>query len=153
MSVKERLIKFAKSQERSVRAFEIKCGLTVGYINAIRVSIQPDKVQSIVLHYPNLNTGWLLTGDGKMLKSEEYNKLPPIEKNRLIEIGAEVFEKKLNELFKSGIIVTASVVAEKEAKINELYREIGRLESKIEELEKKKSDAQEEDHAECAVAK
>ena len=38
MSVKQRLISFAKSQEKSVRAFEIKCGLTIGYINAIRVS-------------------------------------------------------------------------------------------------------------------
>ena len=74
MSVKERLILFAKSQERSVRAFEIKVGLTIGYINAIRVSIQPDKIQSIVSHYPNLNTDWLFTGDGTMLKSNEKKR-------------------------------------------------------------------------------
>lgn len=69
MSVKQRLISFAKSQEKSVRAFEIKCGLTIGYINAIRVSISPDKIQSIVSHYPALNTEWLMTGEGAMLKS------------------------------------------------------------------------------------
>ena len=88
-----------------------------------------------------------------MLKSEDSNMLPPIEKKRLIEIGAEVFEKKLNELFQSGMIVPASVVAEKDAKINELYREIGKLEAKIEELESKKDNAQMDDNAECAVAK
>ena len=88
-----------------------------------------------------------------MLKSEDSNMLPPIEKKRLIEIGAEVFEKKLNELFQSGIIAPASVVAEKDAKINELYREIGKLEAKIEELESKKDNVQMDDNAECAVAK
>lgn len=74
MTVKERLTQFAKLKERSVRAFEIKAGLTVGYVNAIRVSIQPDKVQSIASHYPDLNTGWLLTGEGEMLKSDKSQK-------------------------------------------------------------------------------
>lgn len=69
MSVKQRLIEFAKAKERSVRAFEIKVGLTIGYINTIRVSIQPDKIQSIVSHYPDLNAEWLLTGKGSMLKA------------------------------------------------------------------------------------
>ena len=67
MTVKERIKIFAKSQEKSVRAFEIRSGLNIGYINAIRVSIQPDKIQSIALAYPNLNLDWLLTGKGQML--------------------------------------------------------------------------------------
>jgi len=69
MSVKERIKKFAKSQERSIVAFEKKSGLNIGYINAIRVSIQPEKIQSIASSYPNLNIVWLLTGEGEMLKS------------------------------------------------------------------------------------
>lgn len=109
--------------------------------------------EKITAKYLNINQAWLLTGEGTMLKSEGSNMLPPIEKKRLIEIGAEVFEKKLNELFQSGIIVPASVVAEKDAKINELYREIGKLEAKIEELESKKDNAQMDENAECAVAK
>ena len=71
MTVKERLIEFAKTKEKSVRAFETKCGLVNGYVNAIRVSIQPDKVESIARQYPDLNTGWLMTGEGSMLKTEE----------------------------------------------------------------------------------
>lgn len=71
MSVKQRLTEFAKSQEKSVRAFEIKSGLTVGYINAIRVSIQPDKLKCITSHYPNLNAEWLFTGKGEMLIKPE----------------------------------------------------------------------------------
>jgi len=71
MTVKERLTLFAKTKKKSVRSFEIECGLTIGYINAIRVSIQPEKIKSIAQAYPDLNTGWLLTGEGNMLKSNE----------------------------------------------------------------------------------
>lgn len=81
MTVKQRLIEFAKTKEKSVRAFEIKTGLTVGYVNAIRVSIQPDKIQRIASCYPDLNTGWLLTGEGEMLndakqKPNEFSIVP-----------------------------------------------------------------------------
>lgn len=71
MPVKQRLIRFAKSKERSVRAFEIKCSLGIGYINAIRISISPEKLKSIVSHYPDLNTGWLLTGIGDMVVEQD----------------------------------------------------------------------------------
>jgi hypothetical protein len=71
MTVKERLKIFAKSQEKSVRAFEKEAGLGYGYVNAIRVSIQPDKIKSIALHYPQLNLDWLLTGKGEMINKSD----------------------------------------------------------------------------------
>lgn len=88
MTVKERLIRFAKSQERSVRAFEIKAGLTIGYINAIRVSIQPDKLRCITSRYPSLNTEWLMTGIGEMTKDSDTGiekidaQLPAVSANQ-----------------------------------------------------------------------
>ena len=69
MAVKERLIRFIKYEGIPIRRFEARTGLSFGYVNAIRVSIQPDKISSIAREFPNLNTGWLLTGDGDMLKS------------------------------------------------------------------------------------
>lgn len=68
MSVKERLIKFLKSQGVSQRTFEQAIGVSNGYVNNIRVSIQPDKLQRIIQHFPNLNTEWLLSGEGSMLR-------------------------------------------------------------------------------------
>lgn len=68
MTIKERLVKFAKSKERSVRAFEREAGLTIGYVNTIRVSVQPDKLQRIASRYPDLNTEWLMTGVGPMTR-------------------------------------------------------------------------------------
>lgn len=76
MTVRDRLIQFAKLKERSVRAFESKVGLTNGYINAIRVSIGPDKIDSIVSNYPDLNVEWLLTGEGEMLKDARSESEP-----------------------------------------------------------------------------
>ena len=69
MTVKERLKSFIDYKKISVRSFERQCNLSYGYVNNIRVSIQPDKITSIALHFPELNTGWLLTGEGEMLKS------------------------------------------------------------------------------------
>ena len=61
MTVKERLILFIKHLGISQRAFEQSVGLSNGYVNNIRKSIQPDKVQKIAQKYPDLNTGWLMT--------------------------------------------------------------------------------------------
>lgn len=68
-TVKERLIIYIKHLGIGQRKFEIKCGLANGYINNIRQSITPEKLQKISLYNPELNTGWLMTGEGEMLKS------------------------------------------------------------------------------------
>lgn len=70
MTVKERLIIFIKSQNLSQRAFEIAIEVSNGYVNNIRQSIQPDKLQRIALCYPTLNISWLLYGEGEMIKGE-----------------------------------------------------------------------------------
>lgn len=75
MTVKERLVEFAKTKEKSVRAFEKEAGLTIGYINTIRVSIQPDKIQRIASRYPDLNAEWLMTGAGAMTKTAPANAI------------------------------------------------------------------------------
>lgn len=67
-NVKNRLISFIKYLGIGQGKFEKECGLGNGYVNNIRVSITPNKLQSISLHYPELNQAWLLTGEGEMLK-------------------------------------------------------------------------------------
>lgn len=71
MSVKERIKLFAKSKNISIREFERVTGLNYGYVNAIRVSMQPDKIEGIASHFKDLNVEWLLTGKGEMLINEE----------------------------------------------------------------------------------
>ncbi len=67
-TVKQRLLTFIGWKGISVRSFETTCGLSNSYVANIRSSIQPDKVSKIAKHFPDLNTGWLLTGEGSMLR-------------------------------------------------------------------------------------
>lgn len=67
-SVKSRLLIFIKSLGIGQKKFETTCGLANGYVNNIRKSISPEKLQKIVRCYPELNAGWLMSGEGEMLK-------------------------------------------------------------------------------------
>lgn len=90
-SVKERLIEFLKHEKISQRAFEISVGLSNGYVNNIRVSIHPNTIQKIVLRYPHINEGWLLTGNGSMLKTDITN-------NNQLNTEGMTIEDELREL-------------------------------------------------------
>lgn len=68
MSVKQRLIEFLKYKKLGQKKFAQIVGISDGYVNAIRVSIQPGVLHKIAMQFPDLNTGWLLTGEGEMLK-------------------------------------------------------------------------------------
>lgn len=68
-SVKGRLLMFIKFMNMGQSKFEAKCGLSNGYVNNIRRSISPEKLQQISLSFPELNAGWLMTGEGEMLKT------------------------------------------------------------------------------------
>lgn len=67
-TIKGRLIAFISYLGIGQGKFEKECGLANGYVNNIRKSITPEKLQQIALCYPKLNTGWLMTGEGDMLK-------------------------------------------------------------------------------------
>lgn len=67
-STKERLILFIKSLGIGQGKFEKECGLSNGWVNNIKAMIKNDKLQKISLRYPDLNTAWLLTGEGEMLR-------------------------------------------------------------------------------------
>ena len=66
--VKQRLILFLFYLKIGQKRFALNCGLSAGFVNSIVKSIQPDTLHKISMQYPELNTGWLLTGEGSMLK-------------------------------------------------------------------------------------
>lgn len=69
MTVKERLIAYLDYKKVSKSDFGRSIGVSSAYVTSMRKSIDPEKLQSIAKNYPDLNTGWLMTGDGEMLKS------------------------------------------------------------------------------------
>lgn len=102
MTVRERLILFVKSQKISNSEFCRTIGVSNAFISSMRKSLQPDKIESIALNYPELNIDWLLTGEGQMLKSESSinpNKTAMESKTLIDELKDRIssLEKQLNE--------------------------------------------------------
>ncbi|MDR0680958.1 MAG: helix-turn-helix domain containing protein, partial [Dysgonamonadaceae bacterium] len=71
MTVKERLIQYIKFKGITQSNFCKSIGVSVAFITSMRVSMQPDKIKSISLKYPELNIHWLLTGNGEMFKEPQ----------------------------------------------------------------------------------
>lgn len=103
-TIKERLISFIAYLGIGQGKFEKKCGLANAYVAHIRQSISPEKLQKIAQQYPELNTGWLMTGEGEMLKSPNHTIInSPIGDNSTQIAGSNVTEntslnKALDEL-------------------------------------------------------
>ena len=76
-SMKQRLMRFIKSQNLSQGKFERMCGMSNGYLCNIKQSIGSSKIQSIAMAFPQLNTEWLLTGTGSML-NDGYTTFEPV---------------------------------------------------------------------------
>lgn len=90
MSVKERLTEYVKSKNLSNSEFCRKIGVSVAFISSMRRSIQPDKVESIALNFPDLNISWLLTGEGTMLNGKEPLALD--NPKRIVEVSEEAWD-------------------------------------------------------------
>lgn len=68
-TIKDRLLLYLKHKGVSARKFSLDCGLSENYVVNIKKGIQPDKITQISSVYKDLNTGWLLTGEGEMLRA------------------------------------------------------------------------------------
>lgn len=94
-SVKERLIMFIQYKHLSKNKFEELCGLSKRYVSNISQSIQPDVVKKISLNFPELNMGWILTGEGEMLKTEnEEPKTEVLHLQELIKAQSETISSQ-----------------------------------------------------------
>lgn len=80
-SVKNRLIEYLEYKGVNKSEFGRRIGVSSAFITSMRKSIQPDKVRSIKSEFPDLNTEWLLTGEGKMLKDANEDEIDIIEDN------------------------------------------------------------------------
>lgn len=68
MDVKDRIKLFCKKEGISIKNFEDTCGMSNGYINAMRKGLGHEKLNNVLSAYPKLNRDWLLYGEGEMLK-------------------------------------------------------------------------------------
>jgi hypothetical protein len=116
MTVKERLIKYLEYKKISKSDFGKEIGVSSAYVTSMRKSIQPDKIESIALKYPDLDTEWLLTGKGSMLKKDSSD-LDIGGSNKPLSINDLV--KAINNLSEAAIINANAAM--KNAEANERY--------------------------------
>lgn len=69
-TLKQRLAEFLDHIDVSQAKFAEMVGLSKGFANNVGDSIRADNLQKISGTYPELNTAWLITGEGNMLKSQ-----------------------------------------------------------------------------------
>ncbi len=74
MSIKKRLDLVIKELGLSGRGFEKEVGLTNGSYTSIRDGVGADKLNKIVVRFPQISAEWLLTGEGEMLKKNATMK-------------------------------------------------------------------------------
>lgn len=69
MDVRNRLLDFISLKKISISDFERISGLSNGYVHKIKNSVGKRGLLDIQRAFPELNTSWLLTGEGAMLKT------------------------------------------------------------------------------------
>ena len=89
-TVKERLIAFIEFKGITKNKFEALCGLSKRYVSNISRSISPDVAEKISLTFPELNMGWVMTGEGEMIKDS------PVKKSEAVTIPMDVLRLNLN---------------------------------------------------------
>lgn len=112
----ERLAQFIDYLDVSVRSFEKKIAASDGMIRRAinnNTDIQSKWMQNIADNYPELNIEWLLTGKGSMLKSEQTEIYPKSQEDK--------------DTDKIKIIVLEKMLVEKDKRIENLNREVGKL--------------------------
>lgn len=70
MSVKDRLLLFLEHLKTGQTKFEDKAGLSRGQIAKMKNGISTESLNKISKAFPQLDTNWLQTGEGQMLKEE-----------------------------------------------------------------------------------
>ena len=98
-TVKERLMKYLYKKDIKSNYFCSKIGVSAAFISSMRKSIQPDKLYSIAVNFPDLNIEWLLTGQGNMYrKSYENVNKEDMELLSVVKKFQDQIEKKDEEI-------------------------------------------------------
>ena len=71
MTLKERIEEYCKYAKIRISAFVRRAGLSNGYFNQVKKEPSPSKLSQIEEAFPDLNTDWMLTEKGSMLKNTD----------------------------------------------------------------------------------
>lgn len=122
-TIKERLISFISAVGLGKTQFEKECGLSHGWVNSIKKTVMPDKLESISLRFPELNTSWLMTGEGEMLRIDATSTPTDGMTEAQLRERIIALEKVIEEKDKR----IAELQDGQEARINDLQEKVNTL--------------------------
>ena len=96
-NIKERLFQYLEFKGLSARRFSLECGFSANYATNISKGIPEDKMNTISVHFPDLNPAWLMTGEGEMLRADSAAEEPATYAagaGEIAQLRAEVDELK-----------------------------------------------------------
>lgn len=120
---KDRLIEFLSFLELGQNAFEKKVGIANGYISKLKSSIGSGHIGKISTAYPELNTTWLLTGEGEMLKDAKPTEAESSTTGNLIPLfdaeaaAGSAYGVSMDAARQVGLIEIGSMLRDSEAAI------------------------------------
>ena len=97
MSVQERLEIYIRSKGLGNYQFEMKVGLSQGYIKRVRNCLHPKKIKRIANAFPDLNIEWMIIGRGEMIVNTP-NKLYENEIQKLLREQNNLQQDMINRL-------------------------------------------------------
>lgn len=71
MDMQDRIKQFISYKGLSIKAFEERCDLSNGAVSKMGDNTRRSTIDKVSIVFPDLNTSWLLTGEGKMLRQPE----------------------------------------------------------------------------------
>ena len=137
MNMKSRIIDFVKSQKMSIREFERVCNFPNGTIGAFKNDINNKRRVVIFEKFPQLNTKWLLTGEGEMLNHLHNEATHNINSsnNTYINGVGDNSQDKTNEknIYNEMIITQRELIDSLKEQITQYRKEIEYLRQIIQE--------------------
>lgn len=124
MSVKEKLKTYLREKGVTQAEFAESIGVSTGYVNAIRKSIQPDKLAIIKSKYPDLDISWLLAGEeslNELHTNTSFTLETSINKSKDFNFIELSIEDKLNSLYDT-ILLNSKVLNDRIEELEEKLR-------------------------------
>lgn len=128
--VKDRLVEFIEYLKIDIAKFERTVGLSNGAVSKTNDRIRKATVNLIGTAYPELNTDWLISGNGSMLKTQSIGEI-----NSSTVVGANV-NGSGNTITNNDVAVLIELQKGYQDMIREKDKQIDRLLTIIENLNK-----------------
>jgi hypothetical protein len=124
--MKERLIEFLAYLGMGQTKFEEKVGLSRGFVNTLKNNLTIKTLTKITDAYPELNTEWLKTGEGEMLRNININDIKGNGNTSVAGNGNQITTANITEMlelqkgYQEMIKTGQSQLSESQSQINRL---------------------------------